>query len=140
MKNHSQKITEELAALARMRDEDIDTSDIPETVDWTGAVVGKFYRPVKEAVSLRLDADILAWFKGQGPGYQTRMNNALRNAMTLAGKPDATGRKGCHSEGATGPRRRTFRYPSLERHKELHKCERLAESIADRRSLFAMGR
>src|SRR5580693_830470 len=88
MKNRSQKINDELAALARMRDEDVDTSDIPETLDWTGAVVGKFYRPVKEAVSLRLDADILAWLRGQGSGYQTRINDILRSAM----KARASGR------------------------------------------------
>jgi len=44
--------------------------------------VGKFYRPIKEAVTLRLDADVLAWLKSGGPGYQTRINAVLREAMT----------------------------------------------------------
>ena len=44
---------------------DIDTSDIPEIADWSGAVFGKFYRPAKQQVTLRIDADVLAWFKSQ---------------------------------------------------------------------------
>jgi len=45
------------------------------------AVRGKFYRPVKEIVSIRLDKDILAFFRSQGEGYQTRINDTLRAAM-----------------------------------------------------------
>jgi uncharacterized protein (DUF4415 family) len=40
------------------------------------------YKPVKKPVTLRLDADILAWFQRDGRGYQTRINNALRQVMT----------------------------------------------------------
>ena len=64
-----------------MKDEDIDTSDIPEIKDWSKAVVGKFYRPIKEPVTVRLDSDVVAWLKSAGPGYQTRMNALLRRAM-----------------------------------------------------------
>ena len=71
----------ELAALVALRDKDIDTSDISEVTDWSKAVVGKFYRPIKEPVTLRLDADVLAWLKSEGPGYQTRVNALLRDAM-----------------------------------------------------------
>jgi uncharacterized protein (DUF4415 family) len=39
------------------------------------------YRPLKKAVTLRLDADVLAWFRTPGPGYQTRINRALRKVM-----------------------------------------------------------
>ena len=56
----------ELKALASLSDADIDTSDIPEVTDWRGAVRGKFYRPVKEPISIRIDADVLAWFRSQG--------------------------------------------------------------------------
>ncbi|MEN8336316.1 BrnA antitoxin family protein, partial [Acinetobacter pittii] len=42
---------------------------------------GQFYRPVKQQTSVRLDADVLAWLKAQGKGYQTRMNKILREAM-----------------------------------------------------------
>jgi uncharacterized protein (DUF4415 family) len=42
---------------------------------------GRLYRPVKKPVTLRLDADVLMWFKGEGRGYQTRINRALRLVM-----------------------------------------------------------
>jgi uncharacterized protein (DUF4415 family) len=71
----------ELAALKRMKDDAIDTSDIPETSDWSKAMVGKFYRPIKKPLTIRLDADVLAWLKSQGRGYQTRINALLRGAM-----------------------------------------------------------
>ena len=67
-----------LAAVATMPDDEIDTSDAPEVTDWTGAVRGGLYRPVKRLTSLRLDADLLEWFKRGGEGYQTRINAALR--------------------------------------------------------------
>jgi uncharacterized protein (DUF4415 family) len=47
---------------------------------------GRYYRPIKQPVTLRLDADILAWFKKQGRGYQTRINRALREFVTEARK------------------------------------------------------
>jgi len=68
-------------ALRRLRDDQIDTSDIPEVTDWSKAVVGKFYRPIKASITIRLDADIVAWLKAEGPGYQTRINDVLRTAM-----------------------------------------------------------
>jgi uncharacterized protein (DUF4415 family) len=72
----------ELEALIRMRDDQIDTSDIPEVSDWSGAVVGKFYRPIEDPVTLRIDRDVLAWLKSAGPRYQTRINALLRTAMS----------------------------------------------------------
>jgi uncharacterized protein (DUF4415 family) len=64
-------------------------SDIPEITDWSGAVVGKFYRPVKEAVTVRLDADVVHWFKRDGKGYQTRLNAILRREMERSGRKAA---------------------------------------------------
>ena len=58
----------EIRALKRMRDREIDTTDIPPVLDWSKAVVGKFYRPIKRPLTIRLDADVLAWLKGQGRG------------------------------------------------------------------------
>jgi uncharacterized protein (DUF4415 family) len=81
MKSGSSRGDKELAALIRMRDEDIDTSDIPEVRDWSKAVIGKFYRPIKEAVTIRIDRDVLARLKAEGPGYQTRINTLLRAAV-----------------------------------------------------------
>jgi uncharacterized protein (DUF4415 family) len=40
-----------------------------------------YYRPIKKPVTLRLDADVLAWFKKEGDGYQTRINRVLRKMM-----------------------------------------------------------
>ena len=71
----------ELDALEALPDDQIDTSDIPETLDWSDAKRGLFYRPVKQQITLRLDADVVAWFKQQAPdgrGYQTDINRALR--------------------------------------------------------------
>ena len=64
-----------------MKRKDIDLSDLPEVRDWAGAVVGEFYRPIKKPLTLRIDADVLAWLKSQGKGYQTRINEILRSAM-----------------------------------------------------------
>ena len=81
MKKVSKKHSKELAALAALRDEKIDLSDLPEVLDWSVAVVGKYYRPIKKSLTIRLDADVLAWLKAQGRGYQTRINRMLREAM-----------------------------------------------------------
>jgi uncharacterized protein (DUF4415 family) len=81
MKRVSKKQAKELAALNAMADEKIDLTDLPEVLDWSGAVVGKFYRPIKKSLTIRLDADVLAWLKSQGSGYQTRINQMLREAM-----------------------------------------------------------
>jgi uncharacterized protein (DUF4415 family) len=60
---------------------DLTDPDAPEAMDWSGAVRGKFYKPVKTLKSLRVDADVLAYFQAQGPGYQTRINRVLRASM-----------------------------------------------------------
>jgi uncharacterized protein (DUF4415 family) len=72
-----------------LSDDDIDTSDAPELLDWSGAKRGLFYRPVKQQLTLRLDADVVAWFKKQtrsGKGYQTRINRALREYVQGHGR------------------------------------------------------
>jgi uncharacterized protein (DUF4415 family) len=75
------ELAAELRALEQAPDKTIDTSDMPEQLDWSGAVQGKFFRPVKRQLSLRLDADVVSFFEQQGKGYQTRMNAALREWM-----------------------------------------------------------
>ncbi len=72
-----------LRRLADLPDNQVDTSDIPElTEDQLSAMArGAFYRPVKQQVTARLDADVLHWLKSKGKGYQTRMNAILRAAM-----------------------------------------------------------
>lgn len=73
----------ELKALAEKPEAEIDCSDIPATDDkqWSGAVRGKFYRPLKTQASVRIDADVMEWLKRPGKGYQTRLNAILREAM-----------------------------------------------------------
>ncbi len=71
----------QLDQLAAMPDDDIDLSDMPEVTDWSNAVRGKFYRPIKQQLTLRLDADVVHWFKTHAEGergYQTKINAALR--------------------------------------------------------------
>ena len=77
----TRKPADELARLVALSDAEIDTSDIPEIVDWRGAVRGRFYRPVKQLVTIRLDADVVAWFKSRNLTYQTAVNRALRDYM-----------------------------------------------------------
>jgi uncharacterized protein (DUF4415 family) len=81
MSKLSKKQAREIKNLATTNDEDIDLSDQPEVRDWTESMVGKFYRPIKKPLTIRVDADVLAWLKAQGKGYQTRINNLLRTAM-----------------------------------------------------------
>ena len=66
--------------LGEMEDKDIDTSDIPELDDafFSNAEIKL---PAKQPVTLRVDADVLTWFKAQGQGYQTRINKLLRRYM-----------------------------------------------------------
>src|SRR5205823_2788120 len=71
----------EIALIATKTDADIDFSDIPLRVDWSGAEIGKFYRPAKKPVTLRLDTDVIKWLKAGGRGYQTKANWLLRQAM-----------------------------------------------------------
>lgn len=72
-----------LENLAQMPDEDINFSDIPELTEkfWRNAVRNPFYRPIKKQLTLRLDADVIAWLRKKGKGYQTRANELLRDAM-----------------------------------------------------------
>lgn len=66
----------------RMKDEDIDFSDLPEIPPekFARAIVRKGLQPVarKAQITLRLDADVLEWFREKGAGYQSRMNAVLR--------------------------------------------------------------
>jgi len=80
-----------LERLAALPDSEIDTSDIPEWTEeqWKTAVRGGLYRPVKRQITARVDADVLAWLKSQGKGYQSRINAILRREMLAAMSMDA---------------------------------------------------
>ncbi len=78
------KLTDEAKArLAKLNEAEIDYSDIPPLKNefWANAVSNPLYKPTKQIVRVRLDSDVLLWFKSQGKGYQTRMNAILRQAM-----------------------------------------------------------
>ena len=72
-----------IAALAAMPDEAIDTSEIPILDDefWKKAVRNRFYHPVRQTMTVELDADVLEWLNSKGTGYQTRINEILRAVM-----------------------------------------------------------
>ena len=84
MKKLTSKETREiLKSIAAIPDDQIDTSDIPEITaeQFRQGVRGLMYRPVKKPVTIRLDADVIAWLKLDGPGYQTKANALLRKEM-----------------------------------------------------------
>jgi uncharacterized protein (DUF4415 family) len=70
-----------LEKLATLPDAEIDFTDIPERTDWTDARIAQFYRPIKQSVTMRLDADVVEWFKTHSEKYQSQMNQVLRNFM-----------------------------------------------------------
>jgi uncharacterized protein (DUF4415 family) len=79
---------EDWERLDSLKDEDIDYSDIPEITDFSKFrpwEQRQMFKPVKVAVTCKLDADIVAWLKQEGKGYQTRMNAILREAMLHSG-------------------------------------------------------
>ncbi len=72
----------DLEAVAAMPDDQIVTTDMPEQADWRDAKRGMFFRPVKKQITLRIDADLIEWFRQHSTsdaGYQTRINDALRD-------------------------------------------------------------
>ncbi len=77
------EVRAQLEAAGALPEEDINTDDIPEVRDWSGALRARFYRPVKKRLTLRIDADVIAYFQQQAPGggYQTAMNRVLRASM-----------------------------------------------------------
>ena len=79
----------QLARLAALPDNQIDVTDIPEAPaeNWDRARRG-LYRPIKKPVTLRLDADVVTWFKAHAHdrGYQTEINRVLRQHVKDADK------------------------------------------------------
>lgn len=77
----------EISALGALSDNDIDYSDIPALTDqfWKNAIRNPYFKPIKQQLTLRLDADLIAWFKQQRPGgrgYQSAINTALRDYVS----------------------------------------------------------
>jgi uncharacterized protein (DUF4415 family) len=78
-----------LDALGKRPDSEIDFTDIPSLDEpfWKNAVRNPFYRPHKTSTTVRIDADVLAWLRAQGKGYQSKINAILRREMLTAAKP-----------------------------------------------------
>lgn len=81
MKKLTKDQKRDIRAIASKKDADIDFSDAPMVLDWSGAEIGKFFRPPKKSVTIRLDSDVIDWLKADGRGYQTKANGLLRHAM-----------------------------------------------------------
>ena len=106
------KLTKEqkraIQAIAAKQDQDIDFSDAPRVLDWSGAEIGKFYRPKKKPVTMRLDSDVIAWLKADGRGYQTKANWLLRHAMLHStGEKSPSSPEGPRRRGKPRPQKRT---------------------------------
>jgi uncharacterized protein (DUF4415 family) len=78
------KLTEQqkamLEALEKKPDQEIDYSDIPQTLDWSKAKTGLFYRPVKQEITLKLDEYVIDWFKDNLPDEQ-ELDEAMNQAL-----------------------------------------------------------
>jgi uncharacterized protein (DUF4415 family) len=78
---NKKSIKSDLARVDRMKDADIDYSDIPALGKSFLKKATTSWPPEKKQLTIRLDADVLAWLKGHGKGYQTRINRILRVVM-----------------------------------------------------------
>lgn len=76
----TEKMQKELNALKR-RKINLSDEDSAEITEWDNAEVGKFYRPIKEQITIRIDSDVLDWFKHAANKYQTLINQACREYM-----------------------------------------------------------
>lgn len=84
-KDTSKKFGTDFDRLDKMSDDDIDYSEIPPITDemWAKGVLRKNFVPIprKRQLTLRIDDDVIKFFKEQGRGYQTRINQLLRAYM-----------------------------------------------------------
>lgn len=92
-------IKSDLAKIDRMKDADINYSDIPPLSKSFFTTATEAWPSTKQQVTVRLDADVLTWLKAHGRGYQTRLNRILRAAME--GQPSSRLRP------AAAPKKRT---------------------------------
>jgi uncharacterized protein (DUF4415 family) len=100
-------IKSDLTRVDRLRDEDIDYGDVPELDDDVFAQPLVPWPPKKEPITIRVDADVLDWFKREGRGYQTRINQVLRRYMDVTTRraPGKARRQGRTNRGARRSRR-----------------------------------
>jgi uncharacterized protein (DUF4415 family) len=77
------KITDAVRTAWKNRDKSLDNAEVPQLPPevWAKGTIGKYYRPMKTLISLRLDNDVLEWLKSEGDGHLTRINAILRETM-----------------------------------------------------------
>lgn len=97
-------IKSDLARVDRTRDTEIDYSDIPPLDKTFLKKATVVWPPAKKQLTIRLDADVLAWLKGHGKGYQTRINRILRVVMESQPSRFAEKRPGATTQPARGRR------------------------------------
>ena len=87
MVNDRELTDDQMAQLRGLEGRAPDTQDIPEApaANWDAARRGAFFKPRKEAISLRVDMDVLDWLRRKGPGYQSTINRILRERMFAEG-------------------------------------------------------
>jgi uncharacterized protein (DUF4415 family) len=90
-----------------MKDSDIDYSEIPPLGDEFFRKATVPWPPVKQQLTIRLDADVLQWLKASGRGYQTRINRILRAAME--GRPQRRSRSATPAPKKNAPTRKVLR-------------------------------
>jgi uncharacterized protein (DUF4415 family) len=78
------KVSDETRALytkrARNVVSDPDAPELPPEM-WQNVAIGKYYRPLKTPISVRIDNDVLAWLRSKGEGHTSRINGILRERM-----------------------------------------------------------
>jgi uncharacterized protein (DUF4415 family) len=84
-KNITKESETDWERVRNMQDEDIDLSDLPEVTPemFANAIVRRGLQPLpaKQQITLRIDQDVINFFRGQGQGYQTKINQLLRAYM-----------------------------------------------------------
>ncbi len=82
----SPELLAQLRAVAALPDDRINTDDIPEVRDWSGAVRGKFYQPLQKRLPVEIDADVVDYFRERSPegGFEAAINRTLRASMLRA--------------------------------------------------------
>ena len=82
MTNLSNLTPEQIEELSNLKNQPVDYSDIPQTTDFSKAKF-KYYRlePIKQTITMRLDADVIAVLKSYGKGYQSKANEILRSVV-----------------------------------------------------------
>ena len=82
-KTRSVRISDRTRKLYARRDRSLDCSEIPQLPpeQWAKGIIGKYYRPLKSQISVRIDKDVLEWLKSKGRGHLSRINLILRERM-----------------------------------------------------------